>query len=581
MNLSVLRALLAVLLLGVPGCLLLPPDQAFPDIGDDDDATGDDDDATGDDDDATGDDDDATDPPLPACEFDADLPGSQDGDGDGWPARSTGDEECDCDDSASWVFPGAAEVFDLEVNDCDATVSFEDLPVGIEAEGAQPGSLYDGFDGIGNEFGSAYSVGDLDEDGAADLCVRAQTKAFVLMDFVGAFMTDAHIDAFAVIEFSDLEPNGSIDCSADINGSNGTDVLINHWPDPVSDGGQTLTGGGQLLLFDGDEVASGLLLEPSDAEATFPAAGGTTAVAFRGLCLGVGDFAPADGVEVVIGTLPAINPQGLATYRVLGYDGTAGTPLLQSRGTLELASLEDPYDVSCYGLGDVSDGGRDDLLLNAGLGAELYFAEDLNNSPVAVVDFSGIDVTSATSADFTGDGIADLALGATWVNNSDDLVSAAAFIRGGLSPGEWTEVDGADGGVNPLHGVNFLDEEEGSAFGHAVCAVGDVDRDGTSELLLTAPGNDGIVGEARLYAGRSWTDWAGGATGDNGAYARGSETSRFTGSSPGGGMGLVGACDTALPRAINESAWPMVGEPFALLFGQSEISRLWTWEPYP
>jgi hypothetical protein len=126
---------------------------------------------------------------------------------------------------------------------------------------------------------------------------------------------------------------------------------------------------------------------------------------------------------------------------------------------------------------------------------------------VSEYDYAGYSVTSAGDVD--GDGRDDLMIGAPSGSNE-----GAAFVIAARDLGALDAEDGATDGVIHLGNVGdpprasyrLLGEAPGDMAGHAVASAGDVDGDGSGDLIVGAPHNDsrgGASGAAYLLTARA------------------------------------------------------------------------------
>ncbi len=263
-----------------------------------------------------------------------------------------------------------------------------------------------------------------------------------------------------------------------------------------------------------------------------------------------------DGIDdLVIGSAPSTLSAQPNGYAALVFGAPALPALLDAAGAGALLLGENPGDgfgQAVAGPGDLTGDGVDDLAIGAPdadpagnrSGAAYVFA-----GPLAGTHTAGLDSTAtltgegptglagyalAGPGDFDGDGIADLAVGAY----GSDIVAANAgsayLVAGG--PGL------ASMSLGSAHLV--LDGVYDDRLGASVAAAGDLDGDGTGDLLVGATTHNGING---YKPGAAWLVPGGqGITGriDIGAAAstifEGADSNDRAGSALAGGTDLNG-----------------------------------------
>ena len=558
-------ALIAILLL--PGCLLMPPDQAFP--GDDDDATTDDDDVTGDDDDAV-DDDDTPPPDLPNCVEDTSLPGNLDGDGDGWPVEAVGDGggsvPCDCDDENPYVFPGATEVFDLRIQDCEAEK--EVVKNFVAPLNPIVGGVVSPVDT--SFFGGGFSWGALETDDCCeDLCVRGGAWVHVVRDPAALLGTDDELVQGTIGPFA---PGGSVECGHDVTGDGVDDVVINAW-------GAEIGAEKGLFVFSGAALPqSDFSLSASDANATWNYGATIPGGPQAGHCLGVGELAASSNQtasEILVG-IDDLTSSGFAVLRVNGgadSGGTSGTFAVEQLDAWTFPVVQSPEQVRCFVVDDLDGGGLDEMVFQTlGSEATLRFTEagGLGSQDPGDILLPH-RISSAVTLDTDGDGYSELLLGgADLEDEGQSGAGLAVLIRGGLSLKEWREVVTTDGALyNTLFSEVIADGRAEAGLGSSVCWVGDVDEDGKDDFYVTAPSrSNGPIGEARLYLGRDWEEWSDSRA--NGRLERGSEDTLFESQEPGIGFGRMTRCS---PLDAPRAPYLFVGSPLS----EDTSGALWWW----
>ncbi|MFQ5692598.1 MAG: integrin alpha [Nitrospinota bacterium] len=364
-------------------------------------------------------------------------------------------------------------------------------PLSAQATGGTLDQEYR-FDGAGptSELGyAAAGAGDVDGDGFADLIVgdpKASPSgifmagsAFVYSGATGGLILQ--LDGLAA--FDDF--GFSVAGAGDVDGDGLADLLVGA---PAADP-EGRTDAGSAFVFSG---ATGSLLYQVDGSAAGDALGSSVSA--------ISDLDGDDFNDLLIGA-PLADPNGLSkagTAFVLS--GNSGLPLWHLDGT----AASDRFGASLSRAGDVDGDGQEDLLLGAGFasatgaaqaGAALVFS-GATASQILRVDGQPADLgfgrAIALAGDLDGDGF------------SDFLVGAPFAVPGGLSDvGSAFLYSGATGGL--LRRVDGL--ESSSWFGWSVAGPGDVDADGTPDLLVgapfAAPNSSFIVGSAFVFSGAS------------------------------------------------------------------------------
>jgi hypothetical protein len=387
--------------------------------------------------------------------------------------------DADCDDTTALSHPGLSEVCDGIDNDCDGN---------IDELGATGGDTWyrdDDGDGFG--------------DPAAPRSACSQPAGFVV-DATDCDDTDAAVfpgSPELPYDHADNDCDGRVD-TMDAAAAAGWTVLGVGANDGIGAGGATATGD-----LDGDGFAELVIAAPLYGTSD------SGAVAFSGTDTAALDV-PFDAGELVTG-------------RAAG----------------------DRFGTSVALLGDVDGDGADDLAV----GAPLANGEQTDVGAVYVFDRAGAGVTASVtsladatfvggstsgwvgmalaSGDLDGDGLPDLAIGATGESSQRGRVYVLAS-----SDGAWwrqsTEL--GDEGYR-LRGLADAD-----AFGTAVTFAGDVTADGYDELVACAPGYDDPAdgaGGCWLVSGSAFPR----ADGDVDVYADAS----FTGTAAGDALGYAPA----------------------------------------
>jgi len=492
-----------VVLLVASGCFLEPPEQLS---WLDDDHRADDDDSGPDDDDVQPDDDDAV--------VEVDM------DGDG---HYTPD---DCDDGDPTVYPGAEEVWDFKRTDCDAgsattEVLFASYPDGA---GDSEGIVHD--EAGWQVFGASWSLGDVNGDGAEDLCARAESddnaNIYVFLSIEARLNTSTSLttDTADVVITPVHTGFGNVDCSRDLDGDGATDLVFVSLEMDGPDSGQ-----GGIYVFDGgSDFETGEVWTSWNASAT-----ALDVSDWTGRCFGIGQLDGEGDLEVVYAAHTATADGDPEDTLVVA------TPNLTPIGYVPVQQLDSNFP-DCFVVDDLSGDGTSEIVIHDGQ-TRLVLGEDrIGDGLLTWADgltIEGFPAYRAISADITGDGLRELILGDPWWSDFDDDTAEGAvlifFGRSGDFP--WRSGLESGGSPNPTRTVWLEGDPSVGGLGTHLCAAGDPNRDGIGELAIGSPGGDGIAqdeGEGLVFTGRTEDAWKDLAYAD-GRIAPGAESSRFVG----------------------------------------------------
>jgi len=433
------------------------------------------------------------------------------------PARSSA-APTDCDDLDPEVSPDATERCSGADDDCDGLVDDDDPSVRVDA----PWYLDADADGWGDASapwlsceppeGFVADAGDCDDgDGgvspdADELCRNGvDDDCDGLPTGCEATGTLSVLAADAAIAGQvGFEAVGAVVAMGDISGDGVPDVLVG--ATGTRSGGQPV---GAALLYFGPVSGT---LSPADADATL--LGDITREA-AGAALAVADLTDDGRADLVVGSCaPVTSPDSRGRAFIFAGPLSAGALALSAADlVLQGDDQDDALGCALSAAGDLTGDGLADLIVGApgldGGGAEAggvwiftgpldagAFADEALIAGESAGDLGGTAI--ATGLDVDGDGQDDLLVGAPGLGSG---AGAAYLALGPVAPG-------ADLGVAD---AVLRGQSAGDAAGSALAGCGDLDGDGYEDFLIGAPSNDGGAaqgGAVYLRTGHSgaWRD---------------------------------------------------------------------------
>jgi len=358
-------------------------------------------------------------------------------------------------------------------------------------------------DQAGARFASVTTAGDVNGDGYADVVVGAlwydngQTDEGRVFAYHGSATGLATSPAWtAESDQAGAEFGLSVATAGDVNGDGYADVLVGAH---LYDNGETDEG--RAFAYHGS--AAGLATTPAwTAESDQDAAGFAVSVATAGDVNGDGY------ADVVVGAYTYDNGQ-TDEGRAFAYHGSVAGLSGSPAWTAESNQVSAEFGISVATAGDVSGDGYADVLVGAhlydngqadegrafayhGSVAGLAASPNWTAESDQVGAFFGVSV--ATAGDVNGDGHADV------------LVGAESYDNGQADEGRAFVYHGSAAGLATSPGWTAESDQAGAIFGVSAATAGDVNGDGYADVLVGAyhhDNNQADEGAAFLYYGNA------------------------------------------------------------------------------
>ena len=426
----------------------------------------------------------------------------RDGDGDGYGDATASEAACtepsgyvsddtDCDDASTDINPGEAEVCNDGIdNNCDddwSSCVLEGAYVDTDADFSLTGTTY--YQQVGYELSSA---GDVNGDGIYDVLIGAryggadmQGQVYVFFGSTSGLSSTPDVTASGEEESSHF--GAYVDAADDIDGDGFGDFVVGAYGY-----GEGSTGRAYGFL---GPVTAGVVPEPAftvDASAEGDYAGWRIN--------GVGDT-NGDGYADVVVTSPAnsdyVDNAGAAAL-FLG-PVTGALALADGHAFLYGAADGDWTGGASSAPGDVNGDGFDDLCISA----ETATVSSSSEGEVYVV-FGPVtgEVDLAADADLIIQGVEE---GDTigWGSGAGDTngdgyadVLVSSVYRDSEAGGAWLVLGPASGTLAVTGADALIEGAAGEQVGYSVDASGDLDQDGSDDIVIGAPyaaGGDGAA----------------------------------------------------------------------------------------
>lgn len=211
---------------------------------------------------------------------------------------------------------------------------------------------------------------------------------------------------------------------------------------------------------------------------------------------GIGDIDGDGFADVAVGALGVDSERG----SVYLYRGSSAGVEATASATLNGPDRSGNFGISVASAGDVNGDGFSDIIVgapNAAFGAGAFYLYQGSVSgvpadpsasvsgPDGIGGFFGGSVAGA--GDIDGDGFSDVVVGARWVDGDTGHFYVYRGSARGLAESPDVEVPGPGG--------------TGGLFGTSVSGAGDVDGDGSADIVVGAPLEEAEAGAAYVYFG--------------------------------------------------------------------------------
>jgi len=348
---------------------------------------------------------------------------------------------------------------------------------------------------------SVAGAGDVNGDGYADVIVGArgydngeanEGRAFVYHGSASGLSEAANWTAESNQAYAYL--GNSVSTAGDVNGDGYADVIVGAY---YYDNGEQYEG--MAFVYLGH--SGGLSTAPDWTKES------NQADAYLGYSVSTAGDVNGDGyADVIIGALHYSNNE-IGEGRVFVYLGSGSGLSSTANWTKEGNQKDASFGYSAAGAGDVNGDGYADVIVGAHLydnGEEnegmafVYYGSTSGFSPTA--DWTagsnqagaGFGWSVATAGDVNGDGYADVIVGAhSYDNGEDDEGRAFVYL-------------GSAEGLSATPNWTAESDQAYASFGNSVATAGDVNGDGYADIIVGAPSYGNLQeGRAFVYHGSS------------------------------------------------------------------------------
>ncbi|MBL7732135.1 MAG: FG-GAP repeat protein [Chitinophagaceae bacterium] len=383
-------------------------------------------------------------------------------------------------------------------------------PVTIDPLSSAPDKILNDANQAGAQFGtSVASAGDVNGDGYSDMIIGApnyddnnadEGHAFVYYGSIAGLSSTAN----SILDGADQADalfGYSVSSAGDVNGDGYSDVIIGA---PFYDDGGNNNEGRAFVYYGSAAGLSALPNSmPDDADQANARFG--TSVALTG-------DVNRDGYSDIIIGAPLYDDGGNNNEgRAFVYYGSAARLSASPGSTLDDADQGGAqFGTSVASAGDVNADGYSDIVIGApfygpsGEGSPpegrtyIYYGSPAGlpasqNVTLSISNQGGIRFgqSVSTAGDVNGDGYSDVVIGAPFYDNGANISEGRAYVYYGSAAGLQ---------LNPAS-LSLTTSQSSAFFGLSVACAGDVNGDGYSDIVVSAPGyiDNGNVFEGRVF----------------------------------------------------------------------------------